>query len=131
MSSREAAVVSSAEHLQAYVDGLSDGDMEQTYGALDDSFVLYDPDCGEIPKADYKLYFTSLSMLVSRRGGDPAGKPFLEMNDLVFREEDEVLTAWARWRFPGTDMEGASLLRVGPTGLLSEQLFNKSPSHRR
>ncbi len=119
------------EYLQTYVDGFRSGDSEQVYEALDDDFVLSDPDCGDIPKANFKLYFAGLWLAVERRGGIQPGGPFLEIDHVMTRQEGDHLIAWARWRFQGTDLEGASLFTVGPMGLLSEQLYNKTSSGRR
>ena len=121
----------SHECLKTYVDGLRSGDSEQAFSVLDDAFVLSDPDCGDVPKEKYKLYFADLWLAVARRGGLQPGEPFFDVDQIATFQEGDRLIAWARWRIPGTDREGASLFTVGPGGLLSEQLFNKTSSGRR
>ncbi len=119
------------EYLETYVEALRSGDWERAYSVLDDGFVLSDPDRGNVPKDKFKLYFADLWMEVTRCGGIRPGGPFLQVDRIVADQRGDRVIAWARWRFPGTDLEGASLFTAGPMGLLSEQLYNKTSSGRR
>ena len=115
------------EHLEMYIKAWNTADSEMAHNVLDDSFVLHDPDYGDIPKAEFKNYFSVLKSKISQIGGAQPGKPYLVASDISYREEGQILVAWVHWVFPPTPIEGASLFRIGPSGLLSEQLFNKAP----
>ncbi len=47
--------------------------------------------------------------------------------EVVTHEEGDLLTVWLWWAVPGTALEGAGLIKIAPTGVVSERLtyFNK------
>ena len=48
---------------------------------------------------------------------------------MVTQAEGDNLTAWAWWAVPETPIQGAGLIKVGPSGVLSERLtfYTKLP----
>jgi len=122
--------MSSSAYLEAYIDGVRSGNVDRICSILHDSFVLNDPDPGEIPKVRYRLYFTSRLMTLMRCSQFRPGRLLLEADSIVTHEEKNGLTAWVHWKCPGTSLDGASLLKAGPSGVLSEQVFNKAPARR-
>ena len=46
-----------SDHLVAYIEGVKNGDGETILRSLSDSFVLDDPDKGQISKDGFELYF--------------------------------------------------------------------------
>jgi hypothetical protein len=118
---------SKADHLQNYLAAWKKGDVDLALGALADSFVLHDPEYGTISKAEYRQYFANLRQAIQAAGGSQPNQAFRESTDVVTREEGDFLIAWVHWRFPGTEIEGASLSRIGAGGILSQQLFYKTP----
>lgn len=122
---------SKADHLQNYLAAWRKGDVDLVLAALADSFVLHDPDYGTIPKAEYRQYFANLRKAIEAAGGNQPNQAFRESTDVVTSEEGDSLIAWMHWRFPGTEIEGASFSRIGAGGILSQQLFYKAPLKKR
>ena len=98
-------------------------------GSLHDSFQLDDPNSGKIPKQAFTAYFGELKHRVQSMGGATEGN-FLDVSELVTQEEGGALTAWVRWVFTGTGIEGSGLIKVGDSGALSERLalYTKLPA---
>ena len=53
----------------------------------------------------------------------------IELSEIVTQQVGEILTAWAWWVVPGTPIQGAGLIKIGPNGVLFERLtfYTKLP----
>jgi SnoaL-like domain len=118
---------SRADRLQNYLAAWKKGDVDLILGTLADNFVLHDPEYGTISKAEYRQYFANLRKAIQAAGGNQPNQAFRESTDVVTREEGDSLIAWVHWSFPGTEIEGASLSRIGAGGIVSQQVFYKTP----
>jgi hypothetical protein len=64
----------------------------------------------------------------SIRGANYDG-PFMDLSEVVTKEEDGVLTAWCWWAVPGTEIQGSGLIKVRDDGVVSERIsyYSKLP----
>ena len=46
----------------------------------------------------------------------------MRIGEVVTHEEGDLLTVWLWWAVPGTALEGAGLIKIAPTGVVSERL---------
>jgi hypothetical protein len=121
--------MSAGDYLGTYAEGWTNGASDTILSAAADSFFVDDPDAGKIAKADLAKYLDGLKELAaSIRGSDYDG-PFMDLTEVVTKEEDGVLTASCWWAIPGTEIQGSGLIKVGDGGVLSERLayYTKLP----
>jgi hypothetical protein len=102
-------------HLAAYSEGWINGDVDTVLPSLADDYLLEDPHFGRIPKDGMPAYFERLNSAVRDLRGGAEDLP-------VMREDGELLTVWLWWAVPGTDLEGAGLIKIAPAGVVSERL---------
>ena len=121
--------MSAADHLGTYAEGWAGGVSDTILSAASESFFFDDPNAGKIAKTDFAKYFDELTELVaSIRGSDYDG-PFMELTEVVTKDEDGVLTASCWWAIPGTEMQGSGLIKIADDGVLSERIayYTKLP----
>lgn len=109
-------------HLAAYSEGWINGDVETVLPALADDYLLDDPHFGRIAKEGMPAYFDELKAAVRDLRGGAAQAPLMRIGEVVTREDGGLLTAWLWWAVPGTALEGAGLIKIGPGGVVSEHL---------
>ena len=114
--------MSASDHLGVYAEGWTNGDSNTILRALSDDYVLDDPNTGKITKGDFANYMAELEKSISSLRGGKSQSPFMELSDVVTKEEGDCLTAWCSWSIPGTEMRGSGLIEVGPDGVHSERL---------
>jgi hypothetical protein len=118
-----------SDYLGTYAEGWTKGDSETILSAASESFVFDDPNSGKITKGNFTDYLAGLrEAVVSMRGGEYEG-PFMELSEVVTRDDDDGLTASCWWEIPGTGIQGSGLIKVGPDGVLSERIayYTKLP----
>ena len=121
--------MSASDHLGAYAEGWTKGESDIILNAASESFVFDDPNAGKIAKADFAAYFAGLSDLVdSIRGSDYDGS-FMELSEVLTKEEDGVLTASCWFSVPGTEIQGGGLIKIASDGVISERIayYTKLP----
>lgn len=114
--------MSASDHLGAYAGGWGTGSADGILGAASSSFVFDDPNAGIIAKADFAAYFAGLKNLVDSIRGANYDGPFMDLSEVVTKEEDGVLTAWCWWAVPGTEIQGSGLIKVRDDGVVSERI---------
>ena len=114
--------MSKSDHLGRYFEGVKKGDGATVFRSLSDSYVLDDPNTGQISKAEFEAYFAQFVDAVATLRGGQSDAQFMEISEIVTREEGGVLTVWCWWAVPGTDIQGSGLIKVGDDGVLSERL---------
>ena len=121
--------MSAMDHLGSYAEGWSNGVLDTIMGAVTGSFVFDDPNAGKIAKADLAAYFAGMTELVASIRGSNYDGPFMELSEVVTKDEDGVLTASCWWAVPGTDIQGSGLIKVTDEGVISERLayYTKLP----
>ena len=121
--------MSAADHLGAYAGGWTDGDADKITGAVSDDFVLDDPNEGKFGKADIANYLAGMKEAVASLRGVNYSGPFMDLTEVTTSEDSGVITAWCWWSIPGTALQGAGLIKVGDSGVLSEKLsyYTKLP----
>ena len=110
-----------ADHLGQYAEGWTKGDAAIIVGSLDDSYQLDDINVGMISKTAFSDYLAGFKDTVEGIRGK-SNDPLLEVSEVVTQADGDNLTAWVWWAVPGTPIEGAGLIKVGPNGVLSERL---------
>ena len=94
-------------------------DAEKMLSAVADGFVLNDPALPEpVTKATLVEYVTSWNERVKAAGA--TGE--MEISDIVAQDKDGVLLEWNWWKFPGTDMEGAGMIKTTDEGVAYERM---------
>ena len=59
-----------------------------------------------------------MKQIVSGMLNDQLPVPLLDLTEIVTREEAGVITAWAWWAVPGTELMGGGLIKVGAKGVV-------------
>ena len=113
--------MSSADHLNTYAEGWTKGEAAIIMRSLDDGYTLDDPNFGTVSKGEFSDYLAGFKQQVESIRGNTGG-PLLELTEIVTQEEAGILTAWAWWSVPGTEIQGAGLIKVGDAGVVSERL---------
>ena len=121
--------MSASEHLGTYAEGWTKGDAELILKAAADNFTFNDPNAGVIPKSEFAAYLEGMKETVSSLRGGTLPEPFMELSEVVTKEEEGVLTAWCWWAVPGTQIKGSGLIKVGSEGVQSEMIayYTKLP----
>jgi hypothetical protein len=121
--------MSASEHLGTYAEGWTKGDAELILKAAADNFTFNDPNAGVIPKSEFAAYLEGMKETVSSLRGGTLPEPFMELSEVVTKEEEGVLTAWCWWAIPGTQIKGSGLIKVGSEGVQSEMIayYTKLP----
>ncbi len=102
-----------------YGEGWKTFDGEKLTSAVADGFELDDPALPKpVTKATLVEYVTSLNERAKAAGA--TGE--MEISDIVAQDKDGVLLEWTWWKFPGTDMEGAGMLKVTDDGVVYERI---------
>jgi len=114
--------MSAAEFLAMYAEGWTKGDAETIVNALAEDYILDDPNAGKITKNEITEYLTSMKGMARSLLDGNLPEPFLELTEVVTRETDGEITAWAWWTMPGTLIKGSGLIKVDPQGVRSEVL---------
>ncbi len=109
-------------HLAAYSEGWINGDAETVLPVLDEVYLLDDPHFGRIAKDGMPAYFDELQAAVRTLRGGREQAPLMRIGEVVTREDAGLLTTWLWWTVPGTALEGAGLIKIGTTGVVSERL---------
>ncbi len=94
-------------------------DAEKMLSAVADGFVLNDPALPEpVTKATLAAYLAGWDERMKAAGS--TGE--MEISDVVVQDKDGVRVEWNWWSFPGTDIEGAGLLKITDEGVVSERV---------
>ena len=112
-----------AEFLGKYAAGWTEGNIAQIAVATALSYAFDDPNVGHmIHGLEFRRYFADLSAQVLKLRGPNHRGHFMDISELVTKEEGGVLTAWCWWHIPGTHIQGSGLIKVGDGGVLSEKI---------
>lgn len=114
--------MSAADILAMYAEGWAKGDEETILNAVADEYILDDPNSGKVTKTEIGEYLASMKEMVRTLLDGNLPEPFLELTEVVTRETDGEIAAWAWWSVPGTVIKGGGLIKVGPQGVRSEVL---------
>ena len=114
--------MSKADHLGAYAEGWTTGNIDKILSALADSYVLDDLNHGRVTKGEMAAYLDGMKATVSELRGGKEEAQFLAFPELLTGEEGGELTASCWWTAPGTPIEGAGLIKVSDDGVVSERL---------
>ena len=109
-------------HLAAYSEGWINGDVDTLMPALAEDYLLDDPHFGRIPKAGMPAYFEQLKATVRELRGGAEVSPVMRIGEVVTQDEGNFLTVWLWWAVPGTELEGAGLIKIAAAGVVSERL---------
>ena len=121
--------MSAADFLGTYAEGWTNGDCEKILSVASDSFVFDDPNAGKVTKEGFEEFFAGLKELVGSIRGDGHDGPFMELSEVVTRDDEDGLTASCWWEIPGTDIQGSGLIKVSGDGVVSERIayYTKLP----
>ncbi len=121
--------MSAADHLGKYAEGWTKGDASIILQALADDYVFDDPNAGKIAKSELTDYLAGMKEAVRSLRDGSLPEPFLQLTEVLTREDDGVVTAWCWWEVPGTALRGGGLIRVGAEGVRSEVItyYTKLP----
>lgn len=122
--------MSAADHLGTYAEGWTKGDAATILRSVCDDYTCDDPNVGKIAKRAFSEYLEKLKQTVRSLRGGSLPEPFMELSEVVTREDQGVLTAWCWWAVPGTDIQGSGLIKVGTDGVRSEVIsyYTKLPA---
>lgn len=122
--------MSAVDYLGTYAQGWTNGDSDTILSVASDSFVFDDPNEGRIAKADFAGYLTGLKEAVAALRGDGYEGVFMNLTEVVTKDDDGILTASCWWEIPGTGIQGSGLIKVAADGVVSERLayYTKLPA---
>ena len=111
--------------LDTYLQGWEELDADKVISSLAEDFHYIDPSMpAPISKAMMRDYMRQWCERTERLGG--TGE--LTVADTVTQETPEELVSWTWWRFDGTEVQGAALIKVGDAGVLMEKIaFYEAP----
>ena len=66
-----------------------------------------DPNAGKIAKRALSEYVEKLKQTARSLRGGSLPEPFMQLSEVVTREDQDILTAWCWWAIPGTDIQGS------------------------
>ncbi len=108
-----------ARYRSLYDEGWKTLDGEKLISAVADGFELDDPALPEpVTKATLVEYVTSWNEKLKAAGA--TGE--MEISDIVAQDKDGVLLDWNWWKYPGTDMEGAAMIKTTAEGVAYERM---------
>lgn len=117
-----------SRHLATYAEGWTKGDVETILRAATADYVYDDPVAGKVTRDGFHAFFADLRRTVEAERGSAAHETFMDLTEVVTSEETNgELTAWCWWAIPGTRLEGAGLIKVGPNGVRSERIAHYAP----
>ncbi len=121
--------MNAGDMLGRYAEGWTKGDAEMILSAASESFVFDDPNAGAIAREDFAEYLAGLREAVTAIRGAESGDSFMEISEVVTQEADGGLSASCWWAFPGTEIQGSGLIKVGSDGVKSERIayYTKLP----
>lgn len=114
--------MNATEHLSTYAEGWAKGDAETILKALATDYTLDDPNYGVVSRNAIATYLEDLKETAASLCGGRIPDPFLEISEVLTREDDGVLTAWCWWAIPGTQIKGSGLIKADSAGVQSEVL---------
>lgn len=112
--------MSAADYLGKYAEGWSSGDADVILQAVTDDYKFDDPKAGKISKQEFSDYLSNMKASVKASCGGNLPAPFMQLSEVVTSEHDGNIKAWCWWEIPGTDIKGAGLIKVEPSGVYSE-----------
>ena len=117
------------DYLGTYAEGWTNGDSDTILSAASKSFVFDDPNAGQVTREGFQEYFTGLKEVVASIRGAGHEGAFMELSEVVTRDDDDGLTASCWWEIPGTDIQGSGLIKVASDGVISERIayYTKLP----
>ncbi len=111
------------QHLQTYLGAWDEPG--KILSALADDFELHDP---HEPKVITKTTIGDWMHRWAQRMQASGGSGEVENSDEVEVDRNGELTYWTWWRFTGTDVEGAALIKVSDDGVRYQKVaFHKAP----
>ncbi len=118
-----------ADYLGTYAEGWTNGDAGTILRAASDSFVFDDPNAEKIAKADFAEYLAGLKEIVASIRGSEYEGVFMELSEVLTKDDGDELTASCWFAIPGTDIQGSGLIKVGSDGVRSERIayYTKLP----
>jgi ketosteroid isomerase-like protein len=105
--------------LEMWLMGWRAGDAEMILRSVADDFVYDDPVDGRFRKAEFAVYLEEMLASEAPFVTSTGDTVFEEISHVATQQQDGELTAWGWWQT--ASVEGAGLVRVGPTGVLSEK----------
>ena len=115
--------MSIADRIEAYLQGWIKGDSALLLVETADGYYFDDPNRGRIAKADFEAYVDEIKAEADGFRGDRMFDNFEDLSEIVTKEQyDGTVTVWFWWAITGTPIEGASLVKVGKAGVLSETI---------
>ena len=115
--------MSIADRIEAYLQGWIKGDSALLLAETADGYYFDDPNRGRIAKTDFEAYVDEIKAEADGFRGDRPFDNFEDLSEIVTKEQDDgTVTVWFWWEITGTPIEGASLVKVGEAGVLSETI---------
>lgn len=114
--------MSTADFIDAYLEGWRTGDAAMSHQATADGFTYDDPNTGVIPKQGFIDFFDDFKQAAADLKGEPVTNPFLHYRDIVMDRSSPVWTVWCWWQAVDTELQGCALIKVGEEGVSSEQI---------
>jgi len=110
------------DHIAAFAEGWTTGNLDRILESLAPQFRLDDPNAGEFGKPDIPTYLDGFKESVGELRGETFSAPLMEMSEVVIKDDETPVSVWAWWTVPGTPLAGSALIKVGEEGVLSERI---------
>ncbi len=113
--------------ISAYATGRTHGDATMILAATAADFIFDDPNIGQIARADFPGYMDRLHHQMDQLRDGPRIGDFMELSEVVVKRDDDPVSVWFWWAFPGTDISGSGLFKVAQSGVVSEKIAYYTP----
>lgn len=110
------------DHIAAYADGWTRGDVDKICAAAAPEMVLDDPNAGQIGKAGLGDYARGLISTVADLRNGERHDVLMSMSDVVIDDGKSPVTVWAWFEVPGTPVAGAAIMKFTDNGLIEERI---------
>ena len=108
--------------LSLYAEGWTKGNAEVILQSVSNDYVFDDPNTGLITKGNFSDYLAGMKQTVTELCNGNVPDPFMELSEVITKDENGIITAWCWWEIPGTTIKGSGLIKVGENGVQSETI---------
>ena len=110
------------ESLDLYAEGWTKGDAEIILQSVSNDNVFDNPNSGLITKSDFKEYLAGMKQTVAGLCNGNLPDQFMELSEVVTKDENGAVTAWCWWEISGTKIKGSGLVKADEKGVQSETI---------
>jgi hypothetical protein len=115
------------DYIATYAEGWTLGDSEKIMSVVSDDMVLDDPNVGKITREALPNYIAGMKNAVEELRSGAAEDKFMEMSEVVIKDDETPVLLWAWFTIPGTFLAGSALIKIANEGVVEERIAYYTP----